>query len=130
MQAGRSDIARIRCGDLTELDRVNAHLVRCVLHVQVMRKMHLAGRVAAHRARGRVVGVDTAGKEVHAVQLVREVRPEGRLRAGRDAGSAVRAAIQYMIALLGQHLTSSRVRIIRTGRWVSSAIFAAHRPKE
>ena len=104
----------------SQLQRVDAQLVCDLVHVYLVREVHLAGAVAAHCAAGRVVGVRPAGGHVDVFNLVREGGADEREGVGGYAAAAVGAAVQDVLAALCKQLALFGERGLNLeGDWVA-----------
>ena len=109
-QARRTGIVRRDLVHAAQLERIDAELVGCFVHMNFMREMHLAGRIAAHCTGSRMVRIRTACFHVDVLDFVRERCTDQRQRIGSDSGSSVSTAIEDMLASLGKQLAFLRER--------------------
>lgn len=92
--SGREECALFHRVEAAELDPVHAHRVGELVHLGLVGEARLYRAEAAHRAAGRVVGVEGDAVDVDVVDDVWARAQRGRVADDRRGGGGVRAAVQ------------------------------------
>ena len=105
LQSCRACVVRRDLVLMSEFKGIDAQMVRDFIHVDLMRKMDLAGGISSHGAGSGMVRIRSSRDHVDILYLVRECRADQGKGIGSNTGSAVSTAVQDMSAALCKKLS-------------------------